>query len=131
MPLFNESDALSQVTQDLNTGLGEIFEGTDVVRAVDVFADEPVGTVSEAASVVAWEWPVVHVGHLQGTPPTGKAVTIRGITVIDGRSGELLFSRYIDWLGLYAQIGAVTTARPLVDDRRDIPENVPHPVPDP
>lgn len=130
MPLFDVNDAIGAVSRDLAEGFGGIFEATDDVRAVDVFAEEAVGTMSDSVSVLAWEWPVRHVGSLQGTPATGRDLTVRGVTVIDGRGDELLFSRYIDWLALYAELGAVTIARPPVDDRNAIPGNVPFPVPD-
>src|SRR3954453_18038088 len=50
--------------------------------------------------------------------------------VIDGRGADPHFSRYIDWLALYAELGAVTIARPPVDDRRSLPveDNVPFPA---
>jgi len=130
MPLFaSVDDALTEVTQDLTTGFEGIFDTVEDVRAVGVFMDEAVGTESDVASVLAWEWQVRHVGPLQGTPATLKDLTVRGMTVIDGSSGRLMFSRYIDWMGLYAQIGAVTIARPPVDDRHKIEGNVPHDVP--
>jgi hypothetical protein len=130
MPLFETSDeALTEVIQDLTTGFEGVFETVEDVRAVGVFTDEAVGTVSEVASVLAWEWTVQHVGPLQGTPATLKELTVRGVTVIDGSGPRLTFSRYIDWMGLYAQIGAVTIARPPVDDRHKIEGNVPHDVP--
>ena len=71
-----------------------------------------------------------HVGPLQGTPATGREVTMRGVTVIDGRGADPQFSRYIDWLALYAELGAVTIARPPVDDRESLPveDNVPFPA---
>jgi hypothetical protein len=127
VPLFSVDEALDAVSNDLNEGFGGIFEGIDRVRAVGVFAEEAVG--ADRVSVLAWEWPVRHVGSLQGTPATGRELTLRGLTVIDARDGEL-FSRYIDWLALYAELGALTIVRPPVDDRSAIPDNVPHPVPD-
>jgi hypothetical protein len=55
------------------------------------------------------------------------------MTAIDGRRGEPQYSRYIDWLGLYADLGAVTIARPPVEDRSDLPDkgHLPYPVDDP
>ena len=130
MPLFATSDdALTEVIQDLTSGFEGVFQTVEDVHAVGVFTDEAVGTVSEVASVLAWEWQVLHVGPLQGTPATLKELTVRGVTVIDGSGPRLMFSRYIDWMGLYAQMGAVTIARPPVDDRHKIEGNVPHDVP--
>jgi len=148
MPLFEDVErALREVSQDLAHGFSGIFDGPDGVLPVGRFAEEAVGTVSDTVSVVAWEWPVVHVGPIQGTPATNRELTLRGVTVIERRktviergdtevegeetdgdgSDELLFSRYIDWLALYAELGALSIARPQVDDRHAIPENVPFP----
>jgi hypothetical protein len=145
MPMFDDAfSAVQAVAQDLSKGFKDIFEEVTELTAVGLFAQEAVGTVSEALSVVAWEWPVVHVGSIQGISATGRSVTLRGVTVIelasavierereenfvDEGEGDLMFSRYIDWLGLYAELGAVTIARPQVDDRSNIPDNVPHDV---
>lgn len=146
MPLFEDVErALHAVSQDLADGFAGIFDGQGGVLPVGRFAEEAVGTVSDTVSVLAWEWPVRHVGPLQGTPATHRELTLRGVTVIERRSsvidrgdtviereeteadGNLLFSRYIDWLALYAELGALSIARPQVDDRRSIPENVPFP----
>jgi hypothetical protein len=133
MPLFETiEEALEAVRDDLGEGFRGIFvpvdDETEALTAVGVFADEPVG--ADLVSVIAWEWRVSHDGRLQGTPATGAKVTMRGLTVIDGREGEQQFSRYIDWLALYADLGAVTIARPPVDDRSELPagDNFPHPV---
>ena len=101
-----------------------------------VFAEQVIGALPSPdpesreplVSVLAWEWGVRHVGSLQGTPATQRDVTLRGMTVVDDRSGERLLSRYIDWLGLYAELGALSIARPLVEDRKAIEDNVPHNV---
>jgi hypothetical protein len=145
MPMFDEVEsAVAAVADDLAQGFGGIFEGRSDLVPVGRFAEEVVGTISETVSVVAWEWPVTHVGPIQGTPATGRELVMRGVTVIereetvvgrredvvDGGAGDLVFSRYIDWLALYAELGAVTISRPQVDDRSGLPENQPHPVPD-
>jgi hypothetical protein len=135
MPLFETvDDALAAVRQDLMQGFEGIFvpldDPSEALSPVGVFADDTVG--AEDVSVMAWEWRVVHAGPLQGTPATGIELTIRGMTAIDGRRGEPQFSRYIDWLGLYADLGAVTIARPPVEDRSDLPDkgHLPYPVDD-
>jgi hypothetical protein len=127
MSPLNASEAHSAVLEDLKSGFERIFQEVEPLRAVGLFADESVG--ADNFTVLAWEWPVQHIGHLQLTPATGKTLTIRGVTLIDDRGPERVFSRYIDWLALYAEIGAVTIARPPVDSREDLPEddNVPFP----
>jgi hypothetical protein len=137
MPLFDTvEEALQAVAEDLAEGFGGMFREVEPVRPVGVFAEQAVGALpspdaderAALVSVLAWEWPVHHVGSIQGTPATLRDVTLRGMTVIDERSGERLFSRYIDWLGLYAELGALSIARPLVEDRKAIEDNVSHDV---
>jgi len=153
MPMFEDPhDAVLAVSLDLTTGFAGTFAGPEEVTPVGRFRDQAVGTLSDLPSdllsVVAWEWPVEHVGPLQGISATHRNLTLRGVTVIErainvtGREEtvltegegegeietELVFSRYIDWLALYAELGAITIARPQVDDRTNLPENVPHDV---
>lgn len=127
MPLFESVDeALLAVAEDLAEGFGSIFREVEPLRPAGVFAEQSVG--ASLVSVLAWEWPVHHVGSIQGTPATLRDVTLRGVTVIDELSGERLFSRYIDWLSLYAELGALAIARPPVEDRKAIEDNVPHDI---
>jgi hypothetical protein len=133
MAQLTAEQALEEVGADLETGFEGIFavntEVDEPLSPVGVFARVPIG--ADDVAVMAWEWQVRHVGPLQGTPATGREVTMRGVTVIDLRDGDdHQYSRYIDWLALYADLGAVTIARPPVDDRSDLPDetNVPHPV---
>lgn len=135
MPLFESVDeTLHAVAEDLTEGFGSIFEEREPLRPVGLFENELVGTMPDAESgvslvaVLAWEWPVRHVGYLQGTPATLRDVTLRGMTVIDDRGDGRQLARYIDWLGLYAELGALSIARPLVEDRKAIEDNVPHDV---
>jgi hypothetical protein len=137
MALFDSPDeALAEVSRDLENGFADVFlgveDGAEGARAAGPFANTAIG--ADGISVVAWEWTVEQVGPLpgveplQGTPATHKVVTIRGVTIIDGRRPTPRYARYIDWLALYADLGAVTIARPAVDHRLDIERNVPHPV---
>jgi hypothetical protein len=127
MPLFDLPETIRVVDEDVRAGFDGVFEAMDDLRPVGPFVDAEIG--ADGVSVLAWEWSVRHVGSLQGTPATGRELTLRGVTIVDGRGSEVLFSRYIDWLALYAELGAVTIARPPVDDRSLIHGNVPHPVP--
>jgi hypothetical protein len=128
MPLFDMETTQAIIMEDLEAGFRGIFDALDRPSPVGVFAETEVG--ADDVSVLAWEWRVRHVGSLQGTPATGREVTVRGVTVIDGRGSDPQFSRYIDWLALYAELGAVTIARPPVDDRSRLPaeDNVPFPA---
>ena len=117
---------------------------SDLVAAFDgVFATEERGfetlepfverlVQSDGVSVLAWTWQVRHVGPVRQAvedprgsdtvealfiPTTNRSATIHGITVIDESSGEAIFTRFIDWFGLYAELGAVIMARPVVAER--------------
>jgi hypothetical protein len=135
MPLFDEAQHALQATfQDLNLGFEGIFrgvgDGVDGPKAVGPFEQDAVG--ADGISVMAWEWEVEHIGSFPddlGIPATHQTVTLHGVTIIDGRHdrNDPQFARYIDWLGLYAQLGAVTFARPPVDDREVIRDNRPYP----
>src|SRR5262245_8511800 len=120
MPIFEGTgDAIGEINEDLKAGFGEVFETIEDARAVGVFADRSIGDGADTGnqvSVVAWEWQVRHMGYLNYLAPTGKEVTMRGVTVVDESTGERLYSRYIDWLQLYAELGAVAMVRPPVDD---------------
>src|SRR5262245_45476551 len=96
-------DAISAVSEDLAEGFKDIFvgieEGAAGARAVGPFRNLPIG--ADSISVVAWEWKVQHIGSLpgpHGTPPTSLTVTMRGVTIIDGRRDTPRYVRYIDWL---------------------------------
>jgi hypothetical protein len=131
MPLFNDpNDAVDAVRRDLETGFSDILQPNGPLNPVGKFSDVAIGSGNDEISVLAWEQPVIHVGSLQGTPPTGKELILRGVTIIDGNGGDPLYSRYIDWLALYADIGAITIARPAVEDRFAIAGQVDEPVED-
>ena len=70
------------------------------------------GPIEGTASIgVAWAFDGIHTegGVLNGLPPTGRDVRVQGLTVMGpGRDrDEYGFEmwRYIDWIGLYSQLG--------------------------
>lgn len=108
------------VADDVQAGLGEVFalsdEGLGLLDSLGDL-DEPLG--SEHHDVLPWQWSARHVGVLAGIPPTGREVVIRGLTVVEWRDGEPWFHRFIDWLGLFDQVGAALVTRPPVDSFPD------------
>ena len=51
-----------------------------------------------------------HVGRALGGEPTNRVVDIRGVTIVRARDGKLVEGwNFFDFLGMYQQIGWVTT----------------------
>ena len=65
--------------------------------------------VSEGDKVVTrWRAEMTHLGELGGAPPTGKHVTISGITIDRFKDGKIVEAwRSMDTLGLLRGIGAL------------------------
>lgn len=58
--------------------------------------------------VTRWTWHAVHKGEFQGLPPTGKQVTMTGITILRITGGKVVENTVdMDQLGLMQQLGAV------------------------
>jgi len=72
-----------------------------------------VDLTAEADKVVArYTWSGTHQGEFQGIPPTGKQVTVTGITIyrlVDGKIAEQWWQE--DVLGLMQQLGAIPSMR--------------------
>jgi hypothetical protein len=88
------------------------------------------GPAGPAGVVVEWRFSGVHDhdGAFNGLPPTGHPVVVRGMTMIGTRAerpsgGErtqrLDLHRYVDWAGLYAQLGLTLNWRVPLGPRRD------------
>ena len=77
-------------------------------------------------TVVPWMYSCVHaesvddddedVGIFKGMFPTGRPMTIRGVTFVDRSSGEPQYHRYIDWADALTQLGCTVSQRVLVDE---------------
>ena len=69
-------------------------------------------TVSEGdRSVIRWRAEMTHAGEFAGVAPTGKKVTVRGISVMRFDGGKIAEAwDHWDQLGLLTQIGAVPPA---------------------
>jgi hypothetical protein len=116
---FNPDDwhhdrVVSLVIEDLSAALSEAFPTTlleDAFRPAPGL-EQPIS--SEAGTAVAWEYhgnerhnPLAREGFWGSLRP----VVVRGVTVVTGKEGEELFHRYIDWAGVYDQLG-MTPGRP-------------------
>jgi hypothetical protein len=113
-----ESDTLAAelVIRDVLLGLGDSFQSDDGPRITDA-------TLSNGESTaVTWEYECVHSGLFQGLNPTGKRLTIRGITIIanhlDDEKGAS-FARYIDWSQVMTDLGMYASYRPTIATTTD------------
>jgi predicted ester cyclase len=59
-----------------------------------------------------WSATGTHTGQLPGVPPTGKPISISGITIYRIRKGRIAESwEQLDLLGMWEQLGVVTLPR--------------------
>ena len=112
-----EPDRLYElVAADVAAGVGAIFENVDGgLSALDTFGrvDEPIA--SSTHDVLPWMWEGRHVAPLAGIPPTGTLVQVRGVTIVERGDEEPRFHRFVDWLGVFQQLGASLVTRPPVE----------------
>jgi hypothetical protein len=119
MPVEDFGDRFELLQRDLVGGLSHAFEvSEDSVRVVDAnFRDEEAGSVG-----MAWECHTVNRGSFQGMKPTDRSVVIRGFTVMQVNSDNRLeFRRYIDWSEVAAQLGMVTSFKPVRAEPPEFP----------
>jgi predicted ester cyclase len=86
----------------------------DAYREASLVVDEQIVQGDRVAS--RWTARGTHVGDLAGIPPTGRQVTISGVTIARIESGKLV-EAWTSWdrLGLLVQLGALgepATAKP-------------------
>jgi hypothetical protein len=78
------------------------------------------GVLGEASVGVEWSYSGVHAedGAFNGLRASQNDVTVRGFTImgVDERDGEFKIRRYIDWAGLFAQLGLTLNWRVPLDD---------------
>lgn len=124
-----EADARVAVRADLEAGLSTLFppdpargrERSLVAdtgpRYGDLDADVPIEQAptfshETGGHAVAWRYHGVDAVGVCGLAPTGRAIVIRGMTVVDPRTQT--FRRYIDWLDAYAQLGLTMSCRSVI-----------------
>ena len=106
-------DVTGLVANDVVEGLGDGFRATSGFRILEQFdgMDLPVGEVT----FVPWQYGCEHVGDFHGLSASGREVLIVGVTAVEGAdSGSPMFSRFIDWANVLAQLGATMAARPTL-----------------
>ena len=95
------------VKQDLQPVLSEAFEETGGFSAAP---DLPLPIEADGYAVVAWEYHArERLNHLARKEFLAgrRLVVVRGVTVVTTSDKEPLFHRYIDWAGVYEQLGMV------------------------
>ena len=103
------------VERDVTEGLSELFAPREGFRVAERFAHvEPMSNGTHTS--VVWEYSAVHTGDFQGIRPTGQEIVVSGVTIVDTSGGEPAFHRYIDWVGVLAQLGVSTTGRPALEN---------------
>jgi hypothetical protein len=111
------SALLETLTRDLEFGL-KVVEADSVAvlsqwfTAVGGWRPEPDrwGLLGDNAFGVAWEYDGIHdiPFAFNGVPASNRPVTVRGFTLIGpdpSRSGRVLIRRYVDWAGVFGQLG--------------------------
>jgi hypothetical protein len=67
------------------------------------------GPLGDASAGVEWSYHGIHAvdNAFNGLRASNRAVTVRGFTImgIDDDDGKFKIRRYIDWAGLFAQLG--------------------------
>jgi hypothetical protein len=65
------------------------------------------GAAGPSGVGVEWSFEGVHDGDgaFNGLSPTGRPVVVRGVTLVGVEAGKVKLRRYVDWAGLFAQLG--------------------------
>jgi hypothetical protein len=57
-------------------------------------------------TAVPWEYEAIVAVSRRGVPEDPRTVRIRGVTIVEEQEGEdAVFRRYVDWAGVWAQLG--------------------------
>ena len=106
MPSIIEDETFTLVRNDMLDVIGNIFtaDSDDAFTVRDELRDGEV-IRNEDIVVVPWVYECVHTAPFQGLFATGRSLTIEGVTVIDTRPAEPMLQRFVDWLGVIAQLG--------------------------
>ena len=67
---------------------------------------ERTGPIGPSSVGVEWTWTGDHQDEtFNGIAPTGRAVVVRGFTLFSVEDGGFAVRRYVDWAGVFAQLG--------------------------
>lgn len=117
---LNPKDAFRYAEEDVAAGIGDIFKADLEVDGGAFALGPPFDSQDEAGHdgvvAVPWRYECRHVGNFRNLFPTGRSLTIHGVTFVDGRGDEPVFHRYVDWAGVFTQLGLTVSGRVLVDE---------------
>lgn len=85
--------------------------------------EERSGPIGEHSVGTEWFWRGVHdnaggVGAFNGITASGRPVTVTGFTLMSADEAGFSVRRYVDWVGLFAQLGLTLNWRVPVDAAR-------------
>lgn len=121
MPI--ESDpSFEMVMKDVHAILGASFEprhaeddDEEPFRVNKRFKGAAVITNNQVVAV-PWTYLCKHTGDFQGLFPTGRNIQIEGMTLVDSRASTTVLHRFVDWMGLAAQLGLEVSWRIAVTE---------------
>ena len=101
--------AIAVAEADTRPSLRTWFAGQGIERAETEpwRADsERTGPIGPSSVGVEWTWTGDHRDEtFNGIAPTGRAVVVRGFTLFSVEDGGFAVRRYVDWAGVFAQLG--------------------------
>jgi len=129
MPSEDAREIAAQVRSDVEGRLGKYFAPVDDeptgFQAVETFGDDGIveGSTDNGGTFtfVRWRWRGRHLepvpdrlGGMDLVAPTGNAVEVEGLTAVEARrDGQFVARWFVDWLGVYAQLGVIIAGRPI------------------
>jgi len=87
------------------------FSELGIARAEDGWSHDPerTGPIGPNAAGVEWNWVGVHDESREGAfnriAASEREVTLRGFTLMGVEDDRFMVRRYVDWAGLFAQLG--------------------------
>lgn len=103
---------------------------SEATRPTDAWRPDPErsGPIGDHSVGTEWCWTGMHddegcANTFQGIPGSGRGVTVRGFTLMGVEDGQFRVRRYVDWAGLFAQLGLTLNWQVPVpsEDRRSGP----------
>jgi hypothetical protein len=97
----------------------EAWEGvpSEAFSVSEAFGDDADMIGNDQVAAVPWTYHCLHNGNFQELFPTGRELFIQGMTLVDSRRGDPQLHRYVDWAGVYVQLGLEVSSRiPVTED---------------
>lgn len=118
--------AFDAVFDDVTRVLGEVLRAADdqdgfaVAQELAAVRDDPITSAEQTYTAIPWTWSGRNEGaRLLGLDPTGRRITVRGMTIVRMVDDQPILHRYIDWLDVLGQMGVAIYGRPIIDSGPD------------